>query len=92
MVVEVFDPVERELPPVGLIQMEDAETGRRRMVDTSSSRVRRAFAGEARRRREEVHLLLRRVGVDLVSLDVSRPYDLPLVRFFRERAARRAAA
>lgn len=88
VVVELVDPAEERLPPVGLVDMEDAETGARRLVDTSSARVRRAFAAEASRRREEVRELLKRVGVDRITLDVSEPYDRPLVRFFRERARR----
>jgi uncharacterized protein (DUF58 family) len=88
VVVELVDPAEERLPSVGLVDLEDAESGARRLVDTSSGRVRRAFAAEARRRREEVRELLKRVGVDRISLDVSEPYDRPLVRFFRERARR----
>jgi uncharacterized protein (DUF58 family) len=88
VVVELVDPAEERLPSVGLVDMEDAETGTRRLVDTSSARVRRAFAAEAGRRREEVRELLKRVGVDRITLDVSEPYDRSLVRFFRERARR----
>jgi uncharacterized protein (DUF58 family) len=86
--IEIVDPVEERIPSVGLVELEDAETGRRRLLDTSSRRVREALAGETRRRREETRALLKRVGVDRVAIDVSLPYDRPLVRFFRERAAR----
>jgi uncharacterized protein (DUF58 family) len=86
--VEIVDPAEERIPAVGLIELEDAETGRRRLLDTSSRRVRDALAREAREQREATHDLMKSVGIDRVTIDVSQPYDRPLVRFFREGAAR----
>jgi len=86
--IEMLDPAEENLPAVGLVELEDAESGRRRLIDTSSRRVREALAHEARTRRGSNHALLKRVGVQRVTIDVTQPYDRPLVRFFRERAAR----
>jgi uncharacterized protein (DUF58 family) len=86
--VEIIDPAEERFPAVGLIELEDAETGKRRLLDTSSRRVRDAIAREAREQRRSTHELLKSVGVGRVTIDVSQPYDRPLVRFFRERAAR----
>ena len=86
--IEIVDPVEERIPAVGLVELEDAETGARRLLDTSSRRVREALAAETRGRRETTRDLLKKVGVDRVAIDVSRSYDRPLVRFFRERAAR----
>ena len=88
----VVDPRELELPDVGLVEVLDAETGRRRTVDTSSRRVRaahaRAFAERAARRDQ----LLRRMGVDAFEVRTDQPYDVPIMKFFRarERRARRA--
>ena len=88
----VVDPRESTLPDVGLVEVLDAETGRRRMVDTSSRRVRethaRAFAERAAKRDQ----LLRRMGVDSFEVRTDLPYDVPIMKFFRarERRARRA--
>ena len=57
--VRVTDPREEELPAVGLLRVEDAETGERLLVDTSSRRVRDAYAAAAVQRREAVRQLAR---------------------------------
>ncbi len=88
VVLEVVDPLERRLPSAGLVLIEDAETGARRLVDTSSVAVRAALAAEATRRRDATRAAVRRAGADLVPLDASFPYDKPLLRYFRERARR----
>lgn len=89
--VEIIDPAEERIPAVGLIELEDAESGKRRLLDTSSRGVRDSLAAEARKRRQATHDLMKNVGIDRVTIDVSQPYDRPLVRFFRERAARMRA-
>jgi len=86
--IEVRDPAEERLPPAGLLLLEDAETGERRYVDSSSRRVRSALLARARARRAAVHQVLERAGVERIEIDASQPYDRPLVRFFRARAAR----
>ena len=88
VVLEVVDPLERCLPNAGMVLIEDAETGARRLIDTSSSKVRAALATEAERRREATRAAVLRAGADLLPLDTSLPYDKPLLRYFRERARR----
>jgi uncharacterized protein (DUF58 family) len=89
--VEIIDPAEERIPAVGLIELEHAESGKRRLLDTSSRKVRDSLADEARKRRQATHDLMKNIGIDRVTIDVSQPYDRPLVRFFRERAARMRA-
>ena len=67
---------------------EDAETGERRLVDTSNRGVRRRFEESARRRRTAFESLARSLGVDLVTVDTSASYMEPLMRYFRLRARR----
>src|SRR5215469_3573657 len=52
--VPIRDPGEAELPAVGLLELEDAETGRQVVVDTSRAEVRAAFGRQARQRREQL--------------------------------------
>ena len=89
IVLEVLDARDLELPLVGPVVLEDAESGRRAIVDG-----RRAAAAETARRRAEreaLRRLLARLGVDRVELRTDRPYLPELVRFFarRERRKRR---
>ena len=86
--ISLSDPRESELPPVGILELEDAETGQTVLVDTWDRGVRSRFAEEARGRIEERRRLFRRNKVDSVELTTGLPYDVPLVKFFRERARR----
>ena len=86
--IAVSDPREAVLPDVGLVAIEDPETGDRAVLDTSSPRVRRAYAQRAEAARAASRAALARTGVDVLELSTGEPYDRPLVRFFRERARR----
>jgi uncharacterized protein (DUF58 family) len=86
--ISLSDPREMELPPVGILELEDAETGRTLLVDTWDRQVRERYAASARERVEARRRLFRRNKVDSVELTTGLPYDVPLVRFFRERARR----
>src|SRR6516225_47562 len=66
--VRIADPREEELPPVGLLELEDAETGERLLLDTNSRKVRDAYARAGRERREALHELTRSARIDLVDV------------------------
>lgn len=68
LAVEVSDPREQAIPPVGRLALVDPETGERIEVDTSRSRVRERFAALERGRREAVARELRRLHVDHIAL------------------------
>lgn len=84
----VRDPHERALPNIGLVAIEDAETGEVIHVDTSRRKVRDQFAALSEQRAAEVRGLLRRSGMDVIEIDPSRPY-IPTIRAFFEQRARR---
>ncbi len=86
--IAIDDPREEGIPQVGLLEVEDAETGERRVVDTSDPRLREELARRAGFRRETLARGLHEAGVDLVRLSTGRPYDVPLIRYFEERARR----
>ncbi len=90
--VEVSDPREVELPHLGLVELEDTETGDRFAVDTGSGAFVERFAEVVRRRSEERERTFRRLGVDSVSVSTDRPYVEPLEKFFRTRARRAGPA
>jgi uncharacterized protein (DUF58 family) len=88
--VKVTDPREETLPDVGLIRLEDAETGETMLVDTSDESVRRGYAGESARRRDMLRKTMRSMGLDSIDVRTDRPYVEPLIRFFRLRERRMA--
>jgi len=90
--LRVADPREAHLPPVGLVSVEDPETGDVALLDTGSSKVRELWSRWADNHAASVRGLMQRTGVDLLELSTGEPYDRPLVRFFRERARRVARA
>jgi uncharacterized protein (DUF58 family) len=89
--IRITDPREEELPPVGLLELEDAETGQRVLIDTSSRAVREAHAAAARQRREQLRQLTRSASIDLVEVATDGTHLDALIRFFRlrERRSRR---
>ncbi len=86
--LRVRDRRESELPPIGLVELEDAETGERLVVDTSNRDFRAAFASRGEEERARQDRTFRRSKVDVVDLRPGRPYLRPLMRFFEERGRR----
>lgn len=86
--VRLHDAREWELPPLGILAMEDPETGEQLMVDTSRPAFRKRFAETVSARREAQDKRLRRSKVDVIDIETGQPYDRPLMRFFRERSRR----
>jgi uncharacterized protein (DUF58 family) len=86
--VTLDDRRERELPDCGWIELDDAESGRRVLVDAGDRRVRSRVAAAADRRRAERARVLAAVGVDVVALDTSTDYAIPLHQAFARRARR----
>ncbi|MBW7908080.1 MAG: DUF58 domain-containing protein [Kiritimatiellae bacterium] len=89
--VRLRDRRETEWPAAGLVELEDAETGERILVDTSDRRVQERL----RQRSDEVAAArardLRGAGVDLIELETNTPYVQQLIRFFRARERRVAS-
>lgn len=88
--VTVTDPREEDLPAIGLLALEDAETGETLFVDSSARATRERFRAWSASRRAARETLFRSAGIDALELYTDRPYDVPLVRFFQRRARRMA--
>ncbi|MBX2995796.1 MAG: DUF58 domain-containing protein [Bdellovibrionaceae bacterium] len=84
----VRDRLERELPDLGVVDFQDAETGEIVTVDTSSPSFRQTFESATKRRAEERDRLLRNSQVDRVDLDASNSFVDPLIEYFRRRKTR----
>ncbi len=86
--VRISDPRETMLPDVGLIELEDAETGERVLVDTRRRKIRDAFARQGHEQTESLTGLLRSMGMDTLEVSTDRPYMKDLLGFFRRRERR----
>jgi uncharacterized protein (DUF58 family) len=86
--VSVVDPREVRLPDVGLVELEDAETGESVLIDTSSRSVRRSYERLGRERTDRYRELFASMGVDQIEVMTDRDYVPGLVRFFRSRERR----
>jgi uncharacterized protein (DUF58 family) len=86
------DPLEEELPDVGLVTMRSTESGELVEVDASARLVREAWNEAAQRRRAKIHDVLMRAGVDRFDLRIGEDLADPLVAFFRRRETRRRLA
>ena len=88
VVIRMGDPRERELPAVGYIELEDAETGEQLTVNVSDPAFREAFDHDVTETRTTLEREFRKTGIDVIELSTDRPYADRLMRFFRQRAKR----
>ena len=86
--IRMGDRRERALPPMGLVELEDPETGERVVVNTSAQGFQDAFGRIHEGRRAALDRALRRSKVDVIDIETGVPYVRPLMRFFRERMRR----
>ncbi|MCL4746132.1 MAG: DUF58 domain-containing protein [Burkholderiaceae bacterium] len=92
LAVRVFDPLELQLPDLGLIVMADAETGEQVFVDTHDAGFRRRFEHAARRREESLLAALRAASVDTLELSTEDDLLDAILRFsaLRRQRSRRS--
>ena len=86
--ISVSDPMEYDLPPLGIVDLEDAETGELVSVDTLWEPFRRDYKQAALERKEGLERLLSSAEVDHVPLTTGEPYITPLRSLFEMRARR----
>lgn len=86
--VTVVDPREVNLPDVGLVELEDAETGEIILVDTSSLAVRKRYEKLGREQSARFRELFASMGVDQIEVRTDKDYVPNLVKFFRMRERR----
>src|SRR5262245_37089574 len=89
LVVRLWDPREVELPDIGPIVMEDAETGEQLYVDRHDKKFRRRFYEAARQREAALSEAFKRAGVDALSLSTEDDLVKAIVGFAKRRQQRR---
>ncbi len=87
--VRVQDPGELHLPPSGLVEVEDLETGATAVLDASDPRTRTAYRRLGEEWRQRTLDLLRRADVDRIEVATDASLVEPLLRYFRQRERRR---
>ena len=86
--ISINDPREMKLPPIGIIELEDSETGEIILIDTYDTNLLYRFEKQTedfKRKRED---LFKNMGIDHIQLQTGQPYLKPLILFFKNRALR----
>ncbi len=83
--IRVYDPRETELPDVGIVELQDAETGRKVWVDTSSRAVREHYARSWQERSAQIDATLRHNRVDTTMIPTDGDYVTELIKLFKQR-------
>ena len=83
--IRVSDPREAELPDVGIVEMKDAETGRKAWVDTSSARVREHYARVWQERSAAILSALKHHRIDTAEVSTDGDYVVELIKLFKQR-------
>lgn len=84
-VIRVFDPRERTIPDIGLVNVKDSETGQTAWINTASAKVRREYSAAAERSEANAVKLFRRYQIDNVAISTGSDYVKSLMAFFDNR-------
>ena len=87
--IQVYDRRDSEMPDVGLIRLNDLETGDDIWVDTSSKKVRKMYAKDWYERQQKISAISIKCNVDLISVSTNDDYVKVLLGLFRRRAMSR---
>ena len=84
--IRLIDPAAGNLPKVGMLALDDPETGHRRVLNTNKSEVRDSWKAHSQQVQERMNDLFRDLKLDVVDVDTRYDYLPPLIGFFRRRA------
>jgi hypothetical protein len=86
--VRLWDVREQELPDIGLIELEDEETGEQILVDTTDAGFRTRFAEMVGSRNKELNDVTKRLEIDLIEISTAQDWIKPILKFFKMRVRR----
>ncbi|MCK5595320.1 DUF58 domain-containing protein [bacterium] len=84
----ITDPLEIELPNIGIMKLDDAETGGSCLIDTSNAGLRKDYHKNSLRRFQERKKLFQSINVDSIDIRTDIPYSKTLIGFFKMRERR----
>ena len=85
--IQVYDPLAKRLPDVGLIKIRDAETSHEMVIDTSSKKLRQAHARYWLEREESLNELFAKSKIDWISVATNEDYVRPMMSLFAQRGS-----
>lgn len=83
--IRVYDPREADMPDVGIVELEDAESGRKVWADTSSRAVREHYAEAWKHRSADIDETLRHNRIDTATISTDGDYVTELIKLFKQR-------
>lgn len=86
--VRLWDIREQELPDIGLIELEDEETGEQILVDTKDAGFRLRFGEMVKARNKSLYEVTKRLEIDLIEISTSEDWIKPVMKFFNMRVRR----
>lgn len=86
--VSISDPREKDIPDIGLVEFEDAETGEVLFMDTADDFLRKELAAKRASFSDSKNRAFRTMGLDSIDISTDKSYIDPLILFFRMRAKR----
>lgn len=86
--IQISDPAELSIPDVGLIKLEDPETGQQSWIDTGNHYDRKEYEKMMQERIESRDHELKRIGFDIIRLSSAEDYVKPLMMYFKQREKR----
>ncbi len=86
--IKITDNVEKSLPNIGLIELEDEETGEQILVDTSDKEFRENYEKTIQENENKLTRLFKKYKIDQIEITTDEPYEKPLKKFFKIRKNR----
>lgn len=87
--LKIYDDREREIPPIGMIKIKDAETGEYIWINSSSSGTRKSYSDWWNNLSKKQEMLFKKCGVDAVAVNTREDYVRTLMNLFRKRAVKK---
>jgi len=86
--MKITDTREEQIPDIGLIELEDEETGEQLLVDTSDEDFRKNYFRLMKKKEESLTKNFNRLKIDIINILTDEPYEIPLKKFFKRRQKR----
>jgi uncharacterized protein (DUF58 family) len=84
--IQVYDQLDVQIPNMGLVVVEDPETGEQLWLDTSSKKIRQQYAAQFAKIQQDAKKVFRTAGADLLQIATGQDYVKSLQQFFIQRA------
>jgi len=85
ILIQMIDPFDRVLPNMGLMAFRDAETGKKKVIDTLNKKNQLEYTSQFLERQNNLERIVKKSNVDLINIETDKPYTLPLTKFFKRR-------